>query len=394
MRKSISRAATPLALALLLAACGGGKTPANEAAAEKGEAQAGHAEGEAGHAEGEAEEGVVALTAQQIRAAGIEVVRPTVGGGGTLTLPATIEGDPQGTQVVSAAIGGRVVALNRNLGEPVSRGQVLAVIESREAASLRAEVEAARARAALAQSNLAREQRLFKLRVSPERDLIAARTAATEANIAVRLAQQQLSAAGVGGGALNRIGVTAPAAGRITARPVVLGQTVAADAELFRISNLSRVAGTMSLSPADAAQVSVGTPVELSSGGRRTSASVSFVSPVLDETTKLVTVIALIDNRAGQWRVGEPVTAVIQLPRSEAASVTVPASAIQTVEDRQVVFVRTPTGFKATPVRIGARGSGTVVVTSGLTGRDEIAGTGSFTLKAELGKGEAEHEEH
>src|SRR3546814_2962776 len=47
MRKSISRAATPLALALLLAACGGGKTPANEAAAEKGEAQAGHAEGEA-----------------------------------------------------------------------------------------------------------------------------------------------------------------------------------------------------------------------------------------------------------------------------------------------------------------------------------------------------------
>jgi cobalt-zinc-cadmium efflux system membrane fusion protein len=79
----------------------------------------------------------------------------------------------------------------------VRRGETLAIVESREAASLKAEVEAARARLALAQSNLRREQRLFAERVSPEQDLIAARTAATEANIALRLAQQQVSAAGV-----------------------------------------------------------------------------------------------------------------------------------------------------------------------------------------------------
>jgi cobalt-zinc-cadmium efflux system membrane fusion protein len=99
-------------------------------------------------------------------------------------LPATIEGDPQGTQVVSAAIGGRVVSLTRNLGQSVGRGDTLAVIESREAAQLKGEVEASRARLALANSNLAREQRLFAQRVSPEQDLIAARTAAIEARIA------------------------------------------------------------------------------------------------------------------------------------------------------------------------------------------------------------------
>lgn len=388
MKKLMIGATAPLALAILLAGCSGSEPTANntsEAQAETGGNEAAPAKAE------EDEEGKITLTPQQIKAAGIEVVRATASGGGALTLPAMIEGDPQGTQVVSAAIGGRVVALNRNLGEPVARGQVVAVIESREAASLRAEVEAAGARAALARSNLQREERLFKLRVSPERDLIAARTAATEAGIAMRLARQQVSAAGVGGGALNRIGVIAPIGGRITARPVVLGQTVAADAELFRVSNLSRVAVSVSLSPADAARVVVGTPVEVSAGGRRSLARISFVSPVLDETTRLVTAIALIDNSAGQWRVGEPVTASIALPGEGGGTVSVPAAAVQTVENRNVVFVRTATGFRAQPVTLGSRGAGTVTINSGLNGREEIAGNGSFTLKAELGKGETEH---
>lgn len=385
MRKPIIGAA-PFALAILLAGCGGAGDTANnmaETAPSEEEAKGG--------GDAHDEDGLVKLTPQQIRAAGIEVVRPLTGGGGTLTLPATIEGDPQGTQVVSAAIGGRVVALNRNLGQPVARGQVLAVIESREAATIRAEVEAARARLSLAQSNLAREERLFKLRVSPERDVIAARTAATEARIALRLAQQQVSAAGVGGGALNRIGVTASIAGVVTARPVTLGQTVAADAELMRVSNLSQVAVTIALSPADAARVAVGMPVEVSAGGRRTAGRISFVSPVLDETTRLASVITLIDNRTGQWRVGEPVTALVKLPGQGGGTITVPASAVQTVENRQMVFVRTGEGFKATPVTIASRGSGSVAIAAGLTGSEEIAAANSFILKAELGKGEAGH---
>ena len=139
--KSRYRAALPLALTLVLAACGQqAATPAEKAEANEAEA-----------------EGAVHLTAEQIAAAGIVLVRPTAGAG-VLSLPATIESDPQATQVVSAAIGGRVVALNRNLGEGVRRGEVVAVIESRDAAGLRAEVEAAQARANLARSNLARRR--------------------------------------------------------------------------------------------------------------------------------------------------------------------------------------------------------------------------------------------
>lgn len=390
MTKNIMRALGPVTLALILAGCGGagsGGEAGEKAGAEKAE----------GAEAGEAKEGpkdAVILSAQQIADAGIEVTRPTVGGeAGAIELSATIEGDPQGVQVVSASVGGRLVSLTRNLGQPVDRGDPLAIIESREAASLKAEVEAARARAALAQTNLRREQRLFAERVSPEQDLVAARTAATEASIALRLAQQQLSATGSGGGALNRIAVRSPIAGQVIARSATLGQTVAADAELFRVANLSKVTVATSLVPSDAGRVKPGARVEVTAAGRRQEGRVTFVSPILDETTRLVPVIVTLDNGGSTWRVGETVNVSILVPATGDRTVAAPSAAVQMIEDKSFVFVRTPTGFRATPVTLGRTNGGQVVVTSGLTGSERIASTNSFTLKAELGKGEGGDED-
>ncbi|MCZ4341419.1 efflux RND transporter periplasmic adaptor subunit [Sphingomonadaceae bacterium G21617-S1] len=381
--------ATVMSFALALAGCGKADEAANEAAS-NASASAGEAGGEAGHGQ----EGAITLSAEQIASAGVQVARPLIGGAGTIELPAIIEGDPQGTQVVSAAIAGRVVALNYNLGQSIGRGQTLAVIESREAAQLKGEVEASRARLALANSNLAREQRLFSQRVSPEQDLIAARTAATEARIALTQAQSQVAAAGGGGGGLNRLGIVAPISGQVISRPVVLGQTVAADAELFRIANLSKVSLALNLKAEDASRIQPGNSVKVTAAGREATARVTFVSPALDPQTRLVPMIATLDNGGHKWRVGEPVTAAIQLTGSGGAqSVRVPTTAIQTVEGKSVVFVRTPKGFQATPVTLGDRSSDTVIIRSGLTGREQIATTGSFTLKAELGKSEAAHED-
>ncbi|WP_156143954.1 efflux RND transporter periplasmic adaptor subunit [Sphingomonas taxi] len=386
MTKTGARVVLSALLPLTLLACGGGgeKKADNMAGMEGME----KGEGEKGEAGKPADKDAVSLSAQQIADAGIEVGRPAIGGvAGAIELLALVQGDPQGVQVVSATIGGRVVSLTRNLGQSVRRGDALAIIESREAASLNAEIEAARARSALAQSNLRREQRLFAERVSPEQDLIAARTAATEANIAVRLAQQQLSATGGSGGALNRVAIRSPLSGQIIARSATLGQTVAADGELYRVANLSRVTIAASLSPADAGKVKPGTRVEVTSAGRRQEGRVTFVSPALDETTRLVQVIASLDNAGGTWRVGEPVTASILLPSIGDHSITVPSTAVQSVENKMVVFVRTPSGFKAVPVQAGRRNGDQVVITSGLTGSERIATTNSFTLKAELGKG-------
>lgn len=387
------RIVAPLALALVLAGCGGsGDTGAKADSA----APAAAGDGDATAGGRHADDGKITLSADQIAAAGIQLGHPTVGDSGTIELPATIEGDPQGTQVVSAAIGGRVVSLTRNLGQSVSRGQTIAVIESREAAQLKGEVEASRARLALAEANLAREQRLFAERVSAEQDLIAARTAAIEASIAYRQAQGQVAAAGGGGNGLNRLGITAPITGQVIARPVTLGQTVAADAELYRIASLGRVSLALNLRPQDAGRVRPGNIVTVTAPGRRGSARVSYVSPALDPQTRQIPVIAAIDNHGGMWRVGEPVTASVQLSDTSGvnnAAVLVPTTAIQTIDGKPVVFVRTPTGFQLTPVSLGDTAGATVIVRSGLTGREQIATIGSFTLKAELGKGEAARED-
>ncbi|MHA0330796.1 efflux RND transporter periplasmic adaptor subunit [Sphingomonas melonis] len=372
--------------ALLLSACGGGSDAGNEAAANEASNSASANAG----AEAPAQKDAVTLTREQIAAAGVQIGRPIVGGAGTIELPAIIEGDPQGTQVVSAAIAGRVVALTRNLGQTVGRGQTIAVIESREAAQIKGEVQAARARLQLANSNLAREQRLFSQKVSPEQDLIAARTAATEARIALTQAQSTVSAAGVGGAGLNRLGIAAPISGQVIARPVTLGQTVTADAELYRIANLGQVSLALNLKPEDAGRVRPGNVVTVKAAGRQATARITFVSPALDPQTRLVPSIATLDNRGGTWRVGEPVTASVELTGSGGSgAIRVPTTAVQTDEGKSVVFVRTPKGFQATQVQLGDASGDTVIVRSGLTGREQIATTGSFTLKAELGKSEA-----
>jgi cobalt-zinc-cadmium efflux system membrane fusion protein len=103
--------------------------------------------------------------------------------------------------------------------------------------------------------------------------------------------------------------------------------------------------------------------------------------------TRLVPVIARLDNRSGQWRVGEPVSVAVETAGSVGGTVRVPTTAVQTVKGRNVVFVRTGAGFRALQVILGGQEGETTVVTSGLTGSEQIAATNSYILKAELEKG-------
>ena len=342
----------------------------------------------------------IALTPEQIEAAGITLVEPMTGGAAaTIEAAAIIESDPDRTRIVAAPVSGRIISLTRNLGDAVMRGQTLAVIESREAASLHAEIERTRARADLARATLNRDEALYARGFRPLREVEISRAAYREAEVALRLARQQAEASGARGASLNRIAIKAPISGRVIARTAVLGQTFAADAaetELFRIADLDRLSVTLSLPPADAARVRAGAGVEVASAGRSQQARIRFVSPALDPDTRLVRVIADLDNHSGQWRAGEPVQARIQIDgrASGGTALMIPAEAVQTIENRSSVFVRTRDGFRAVPVTLGRRDGPMVAVTRGLSGSETIASANSFTLKAELGKGEAEHGGH
>ena len=74
-------------------------------------------------------------------------------------------------------------------------------------------------------------------------------------------------------------------------------------------------------------------------------------------------------------------------------TLTVPCAAVQTVEGATVVFVRTPTGFRVAPVLVGRQAGDRTEILRGLTGVERVAGANAFLLKAELAKGEVEHED-
>lgn len=375
-----------LLLPLAVTACGSSGSSSNEMAEMEGMGEHGE---KAEHAD------FVTMSPQQIAAAGIKLTQPVIGGSsGAVQAAALVESDPDSTRVVAAPIEGRIVALTRNLGDYVRRGDTLAVIESREAASLQAEVEKARSRLKLARATLSRDQALFKRGFRPKSQLEISQAAYEQAQTDLRMASQQVAASGLRGGNLNRIVITAPIPGRVISRSAVLGQvfmTDAADTELFRIADTNRLSVTFSLSPADAARVTPGRIVQVSAPGRRSTAPIRFVSPALDPKTRLVPVIARLDNRTGQWRVGEPVSVAVEVGGGVGSTIRVPTTAVQTVQGRNVVFVRTSAGFRAVPVTLGGQDGGTTVVTAGLNGGEQIAATSSYTLKAELEKGGEMH---
>ncbi|WDT73449.1 MAG: hypothetical protein MPW17_22730 (plasmid) [Candidatus Manganitrophus sp.] len=71
--------------------------------------------------------------------------------------------------------------------------------------------------------------------------------------------------------------------------------------------------------------------------------------------------------------------------------VAVPVDAIQTVEDRPVVFVHDGDHFEARAIELGRRDRQWAEIVSGLSPGESYAARNSFALKAELGKGEATH---
>jgi cobalt-zinc-cadmium efflux system membrane fusion protein len=78
--------------------------------------------------------------------------------------------------------------------------------------------------------------------------------------------------------------------------------------------------------------------------------------------------------------------------RAVAANITVPKTALQTIKDDVVVFVRITDGFEPRKIVTGRDDNRSMEVISGLSAGERIATANTFILKAELGKSDAEHQ--
>ncbi|MEH2510496.1 cobalt-zinc-cadmium efflux system membrane fusion protein [Nitrobacteraceae bacterium AZCC 1564] len=316
---------------------------------------------------------------------------------------------PSGDHIarVSVRLLGTVAELCKRLGDPVQEGEIVAVIESREVADAKSEYLAARLAFDLQQTLFTRSKSLFDSKVLSENDYLRARTSFEDVRIKLEVARQKLFALGLTEdqitvlpqqpvATLRRQELRAPISGRIAERRVDLGSLVGREgqeSELFVIVDLKVVWAELAVPAADLNAVSEGQSIALKLGNlvEPIPATIMFVSPLLDKDTRLARVVASVDNSSHILRPGSFVTAEIPV-RTTLASISVPKTALQTIKDDAVVFVRTADGFEPRRISTGREDHQSIEVTSGLSAGERIATVNTFILKAELGKSDAQHQ--
>ncbi|MET3298994.1 efflux RND transporter periplasmic adaptor subunit [Bradyrhizobium diazoefficiens] len=318
-----------------------------------------------------------------------------------LTVPGTIVPDAGRVAHVSVKLSGTVAELRKNIGDDVVKDEVLAILESREVADAKSEYLAARLSNELQQELTARDKSIWEGRAIPEQQYIKSRNAAAQTEMRFGIARQKLMALGVTDseiaglpqapdGTLRSQNIRAPISGRVAERKVEPGIAVGRDnleTELFVIVDLSRVWVELAVSSNDLPLVKEGQSVDVVLRGvpETGAGTIVFVSPLLDKETRAARVVASLPNSDGRWRPGSFVTAAIAVERRDVA-VAVPFAAVQTVDGRKVVFVRTKQGFEKREVGLGRRDGPVVEVVSGLAAGDTVATSNTFSLKAELSK--------
>ena len=334
----------------------------------------------------------VAITSEGIKASQI-VVAPAASGELDAAIPASasVEATPDAEAVLTARAAGTVSRIFKRIGDPIRAGETLALVESREASTIVADRTAAGARVTLAQKQLARERSLLNQGVSPRADYETA-----EANLAVARADAMRARAAAGAARVTgdgrSVAVVSPVSGRVTAAPANLGRFVAAETELFRVADSTRLQITASLPPADARRVRTGDRVELTTNdGKTIEGRVRSATGVVDPDTRAATVVVQAPAGNSLFVPGQLVQArIFASGGATNGGVMVPQDAVQTLGDRTVVFAKTRGGFKAQTVQVGSRSNGHVAIVSGLHAGTLIATTNAFLLKAEVEKESAE----
>lgn len=180
--------------------------------------------------------------------------------------------------------------------------------------------------------------------------------------------------------------------GTIIEKHLTRGEAVGRDKDVFVIADLSSVWVDASVFQKNLSQIRVGQKVRVvaGQGGIEADGVLSYITPVVDAPTRTATARVVLRNEGGRWRPGMFVT--VRALEPVQAPLVVHRAAVQNVEGKTVVFVQTDDGFASRPITLGRAGATQVEVMSGLEPGERYAATNTFLLKAEAGKGSAEHE--
>lgn len=401
-----------------------------------------HADGQhEEHSEGgHEEEQTVQISPQEMQEFDIEVAEALPGMLHIyLTLPGEVIYNPDRLVHIVPRVSGIVCEVHKKMGDTVLKDEVMSVIDSRELASAKARYLAANEKVSLAEATFKREKNLRDKNISSEREYLNASTNLAEARIQLRTAKYQLVALGfsekyvqglrndstdqgsieitapfndtvvnkhakrdehVQGSKhdlanMGHFKIMAPFSGTIVNKHITLGEKVSDNNAVFTVADLNSVWVYLTVYQKDLDTVRVGQPVTIRAERKQEGAKskIDFVSPVVEESTRTATARVVLDNSKGTWRPGCFVTGEVMLSEFE-VGIAVPRTALQFIDDKNVIFVKTDEGFEPRPVKIGRKDKEHVEVLSGLVRGERYISKGGFTLKSELARSGLEHAGH
>jgi cobalt-zinc-cadmium efflux system membrane fusion protein len=315
-----------------------------------------------------------------VQPASVQAVNPR------LVLPGIVESDPARTAAVLTPLSGRLIALKVALGDRVSQGQALAVIDSPDLHQAFDDDEKAADAVKLTEKNLGRQVEQNKLGVASDRDLDQARSDHTQAAAEYTRTQARLKTLGVsrGSGPSSRLlTVTAPVGGSVTTLTVAPGNMINDPTQpMMTIADLSTVWVTALVAEKNVAAVSKNQDAEVSLvayPGRSLRGNVLFVSDLIEPDSRRNKIRIAFANR--DYALKPNMFATVTLTGPTQSQVVLPSSALLMNNDRTSVFVATaPWTFERRTVEPLLEEGPSVAIRSGVAAGEQVVVKGGILL--------------
>jgi cobalt-zinc-cadmium efflux system membrane fusion protein len=303
---------------------------------------------------------------------------------------------------------GLAAQVSANLGDAVTKGQVLARYRADEVREQRAKYRTAvsdlrrfEAAATQAQRNLDRMQTLLNLKAASQlqveqarQDQVAAEAGLQNARIEVQRGRDTLeddlhvpADPPPGASEADQVPILSPAAGYVFEKNVTVGRTVEPGTDAFVIGDLSEVWMLASVRQTDLVNLREGQPAQVSPSGlpnQHFPGRIANLGQELDPQTRMMQVRIVVKNP--EHRLRPEMLADAEIPLGPPKPVLLIASdAVQQINGQDVVFVRTaPDRFTVRAVEVGLTADGKTPVVNGLTAGEQVVTKGSFVLKSHL----------
>lgn len=359
----MKRHLTSLAVILALAACGNEPEPAKAAAVKT--------------------EGDRAILSEPDKADFLKSAVVEKDQGSTLRLPGRLVWNEDHTVRVVPQLAGRIQKITVEIGSEVKAGQILATLSSPDYGQAQADASKAQADQQLAKHALERQRELHAAGIVADKDFQQTEAEATRARAEADRASRRL--AGLGGAGDGTYTLRSPLAGIVVERNLNPGLEFRPEQSgdpLFVVTDPTSLWLRLDASEADLAALKAGERISLQVKqypNERFAGVIRHVGDFVDPATRTIRVRGDVPNADRRLKGGMFVTALIELPPTQA--LLVPVAAVFLIGEQRYVFVEEATGrYILRAVQAGPERDGRIEILSGVKEGEKVVSEGNLHL--------------